>query len=923
MLSGYWNGKQKWTLASVVRNDDGAGRNLGKTFEFVFPEFSPDQAESQRFWFGGAEWYFTTEKQDDDHLGVYLSLAHDIAGLSVKLKSYKFVVVDQEDEAFNSEKSSVPKVFSFTQGWGFQRFIKLSELKRGDRSYLRTNRLVIRLEMTKATAMYDQLVEVSSLKTGTVGKFSYDSVDWMVRVSDRGDGKLAAYVIKSVSAPGTHYAGQVKICLINEADSKLTVKKKLGECTWSATKNQYGEVLVNITDLKGQRGFIRNSNPVPPSPGGSAATPQTPQLLVRFEMKRMVSIFDVPIPNLNAALSGTSLAFTFQTYSWMVSCKKEANNLSLMLQLTNPAEHKTYHTAFSFTVVAAKDDPAINITRNFGAATFYKYATQHGFPQFAPIDDIAKIKAVSNSTLIVRVAFDKMDIATTYLDATVAKGGAAAVKLAKDEIEKFRKYYYNTRAELKTVKEQLEKASSTASTLQSKQGKFQLELEPLKMALQAKTEAAETLLSDLEAERNRANALRRELDKARESLGFMSMLWLENVKHVANDPTPTSSSNGTGSGDQEESADRQQQSAMVTLDILNTLRHIVEQSGSISCKQLRKEYKQKTGTSLKETLRRERLGTPLAFLEANMSIFSFEEPTITMKPSKQITINISQADVTAMAIKAAPTPESLAFLKDAHEFVTKFLPQALPLPIKEVFLAGAAGKGVALAGSSTVDVVAFIDKVPDHGHSAWLPPILTQLVRVIKVKLPNATDLRIDSHCVHFSFEGATINLYPTSHWHSADSMYETIAKYPGWYDAATAPQEVEFVKNQSEAVKSIIRIVQTWNHASSDPVPDYLIELIAIYACTPKTAGAAFEPLSALSRFFEVVSDIENQRIFWERFYKIATVPVNVFNEQPLVLDPSNPVHNLAHNINISSFKQRSKEVLESGLSSLLPLFS
>ena len=918
MLSGYWQGKQKWTLASAVRNDDAAGHNLGKTFEFVFPEFSPDQAESQRFWFGGAEWFFSTEKQDDDHLGVFLSLAHDIPGLSIKLKSYKFIVVDQEDETYNAEKSSVPKVFSYSQGWGFQRFIKLSELKRGDRSYLRTNRLVLRLELVKATAVFDHSVDIASLKAGSMGKFSYDGVDWMVRVIES-DGSLAAHVLKTASAPGTHFAGQVKISLLNDADSKLNIKKKLGERVWNATKTQHGDLLIKLGDLRAQRGFIRNLDHVPPSPGGSAPTHSpAPQVVVRFEMKHMTTQLDIPIPNLNAALSGTSLPFSFQSYSWTVSCKKEASAISLTLQLQNPSEHKTYHTAFALTIVGAKDDPSTNISKNFGVATFYKYATQLGFPQFATVEDLNRIKAVNNSTLISRISFQKMDIATTYLDATVAKGGAAAVKLAKDEIEKFRKYYYTTRAELKTVKEQLDKASSTASSLQSKQGKFHLELEPLQMALQAKTEAAETLLSDLEAERNRANALKRELDKARESLGFMSMLWLENVKHVSNDGS--SAESNTAESEAESSG---QHVAMITLDIVNTLRNILEESGSISSKQLRKEYKKKTGASLKETLRREKLGTPLAFLESNLNVFSFEEPTIALKPSKQLEVNISQADVTAMAVKAAPGPESIAFLKEAHEFVTKFLPQVLPLPIVNVFLSGAAGKGIALAGASSVDVVVFIDKVPDHGHSAWLPPILTQLQRVIKVKLPNATELQVNGHCVSFAFEGAKINLFPTSQWQKPDTQYETIVSQPGWYEAATAPQEVEFVRSQSEAVKSIVRIAQTWNHASSTPVPDYLVELVAIYACSPKTAGAAFDPLSALSRFFEVAASIDTQRIFWERFYKISNVPSAVFTEQPLILDPANPLHNLAHQVDLSDFKQRAKDALESGLSSLLPLFS
>jgi hypothetical protein len=965
MLSGYWQGKQKWTLANAVRNDDTEGRNLGKTFEFVFPEFAPEQAESQRFWFGGAEWYFTTEKNtDDDYLGVYLSLAQDQPGFSVKLKSYKFVVIDQEDETYNLEKSSVPKVFSFAQGWGFHKFAKISELKRGDRSYLRTNRLVFRLEMTHATAAYDHMVDLNSLKTGSVGKFSIDSVDWMVRVIES-DGNVSAFVIKTTSALGTQYAGQAKILLSNDADANLTVKRKLGIKTWTAQKTQFGETLLKVSDLKGQRGYVRNLNPVPPSPGAAAAAssssssvPVVPQFMVRFEMKHMTSILDVPIPSLSAALAGSSLAFAFQSYSWNLTCKKEANQLALHLHLQNPTEHKTYHTSFAMTIVSSKaDDAANNLTRNFGVATFYKYTTQLGFNHFATVEDVTKARAVNNSTMLVRVHLQKMDIATTYLDATVAKGGAAAVKLAKDEIEKFRKYYYTTRAELKLAKEQLEKASVTANTLQSKQGKFQLELEPLQMALQAKTEAAETLLSDLESERNRANGLKRDLDKGRESLGFMSMLWLENVRHVANEsvmPTtttaaitrqslssPSSSSSlllagdaanalnasvsSLPNGDHHHHHYSSEHTAMATLDILNTLRHIVEESGTISSKELRKEYKKKSGTSLRETLRREHLGTPLAFLEANMGIFSFEEPVITLKPKKQVNLNISVADVTAMAVKAVPTPESISFLTDAYDFVTKFLPQVLPLPITQVFLSGAAGKSVSLSGSTTVDVVAFIDKVPDHGHGAWLPPILTQLQRVIKVKLPNATELRVSDHCVHFSFEGATINLYPTSQWQaSGENVYETILKFPnGWYDAATAPQQVEFVKGQSEAVKSIIRIVQTWNHASpTTPVPDYLVELLAIYACTPKTAGAAFEPLSALSRFFEVVSDFDNQRIFWERFYKINIVPSSTFTEQPLVLDPTNPINNLARGVDGQSFKARAKEVLESGLSSLLPLF-
>jgi hypothetical protein len=593
-------------------------------------------------------------------------------------------------------------------------------------------------------------------------------------------------------------------------------------------------------------------------------------------------------------------------------------------------------------VSSKTDDEANNMEKNFGTATFYKYATQLGFPAIATVDDLAKMKAVNNGTMLVRVKFHKLDIATTYLDATVAKGGAAAVKLAKDEIEKFRKYYYTARAELKAMKEQLEAASSTANTLQSKQGKFQMELEPLQMALQAKTEAAETLLTDLESERNRANGLKRDLDKARESLGFMSMLWLESTKHVSNDSVLPSSasatvvaSNGPSRHSDSHLADTNgfvlptnttpsEASTMAQLDITNTLREIVEETGSISSKQLRKEYKKKKGTSLKAALRTLGLGTPLAFLEANMGIFSFEEPTITLKPKKQINVNISQADVTSMAVKSTPSQESLSFLTDAHEFVNKILPQVLPLPITSIFLSGAAGKGVSLAGSNSVDVVVFLDKVPDHGHGAWVPPILTQMQRVLKVKLPSATELAVSDHCVHFSFEGASINLYPTSQFSSTETMYDTIIKYPnGWYDAATAHQQVEFIKGQSSAVKSIIRIAQTWNNASPRPVSSYLIELLSVYACTPKTSGASFEPLSALSRLFETISDFENVRIFWERFYPMSIVPASVFREQPLVLDPANPVNNMAKGIDVQAFKLRAKEVLDSGFTSLLPFFS
>src|SRR5690606_15661141 len=140
-------------------------------------------------------------------------------------------------------------------------------------------------------------------------------------------------------------------------------------------------------------------------------------------------------------------------------------------------------------------------------------------------------------------------------------------------------------------------------------------------------------------------------------------------------------------------------------DLLNVLKQIVEESGQISCKQLRKEYKQKTGVSLRETLRRANLVTPLAFLEANINVFSFEEPTIRLKSTEQhAEVRITRDDMTTMAIKSAPSADAVAFLQEAYEFVTKFLPQVLPLPIVNVYLAGPAGKGVALAGSSTVDV---------------------------------------------------------------------------------------------------------------------------------------------------------------------------------------------------------------------------
>mmetsp|Transcript_10981 Transcript_10981/g.12056 ORF Transcript_10981/g.12056 Transcript_10981/m.12056 type:complete len:612 (+) Transcript_10981:53-1888(+) len=168
-----WGWKEFISIDELNRKDRGFLKNqrlcgqveifyATAVFEFKIEKFTiwGERYVEEVFDYHGIKWVLSVYPEGhgdekDKALSIYLELANFQRKDFKSLVRYRVVVVDQEDMNHNMEVVDDRLAGSDSGSWGWENFMKLEELKHADRSYLKDNKLIVKMEVYHTDTMFD------------------------------------------------------------------------------------------------------------------------------------------------------------------------------------------------------------------------------------------------------------------------------------------------------------------------------------------------------------------------------------------------------------------------------------------------------------------------------------------------------------------------------------------------------------------------------------------------------------------------------------------------------------------------------------------------------------------------------------------------------------------------------------------------
>ncbi|XP_035711981.1 2'-5'-oligoadenylate synthase-like protein 2 [Folsomia candida] len=151
----------------------------------------------------------------------------------------------------------------------------------------------------------------------------------------------------------------------------------------------------------------------------------------------------------------------------------------------------------------------------------------------------------------------------------------------------------------------------------------------------------------------------------------------------------------------------------------------------------------------------------------------------------------------------------------------------------------------------------------------------------------------------------------------------------PSAFSSSLAEQTILFMKNKPDDIVKVIKLARYWNQQIEIDEyvkgRSYMIELVACWAQKGQPACNLF---TRFVRFLREMEDFSNLRIFFGHHYRRLSVPDEVWEQTPLVMDPCNLYNNLAEGISqnvIGIFEYsaaRSLGAIRDGLENVEDLF-
>uniref|UniRef100_T1IMN7 2'-5'-oligoadenylate synthetase 1 domain-containing protein n=1 Tax=Strigamia maritima TaxID=126957 RepID=T1IMN7_STRMM len=232
---------------------------------------------------------------------------------------------------------------------------------------------------------------------------------------------------------------------------------------------------------------------------------------------------------------------------------------------------------------------------------------------------------------------------------------------------------------------------------------------------------------------------------------------------------------------------------------------------------------------------------------------------------------------------------------------------------------GSVGKKTAIAPEFDLDCVIFINDVNIDDFRQVLKSFKQALESEESMSGATFNIPKLKIALFDGNVEGFKINIVPAINFsqNNAKQREKTLQRikldYPepsrDWYrySSSLIHGQVEFLDRQTPFTINLIRLAKYWNR--SIYIGEYvagrttLIEVMAVYAAQLEDRSL----IGAFSIFLDLMRNLKLVNITFDMFYPLSEVNEYLLEERPLVLDPTNPYNNLAHDL-FSNNKVRKK---------------
>lgn len=227
------------------------------------------------------------------------------------------------------------------------------------------------------------------------------------------------------------------------------------------------------------------------------------------------------------------------------------------------------------------------------------------------------------------------------------------------------------------------------------------------------------------------------------------------------------------------------------------------------------------------------------------------------------------------------------------------------LDIDHVVIGGSIGKGAAVSGEATAQVVLFLRGLPMNEQ--WLAPLLRAFAGSLDADFQaehGIESLCVRDDCLEMCVQNEnplSVNVYLATAFDSYSQTLEVLGKQDpdelSFYAPSFAKEQTQFVSRQPSSVKMTIRLMKWWRgqqqwYGRLSRPSDELLELAAIYSAVQTKPADQKE---AIANLMSLLSRFTQLRVVWANYYSKDDVPGSLLRQKPLLLDPTNPFVNVA----------------------------
>lgn len=229
------------------------------------------------------------------------------------------------------------------------------------------------------------------------------------------------------------------------------------------------------------------------------------------------------------------------------------------------------------------------------------------------------------------------------------------------------------------------------------------------------------------------------------------------------------------------------------------------------------------------------------------------------------------------------------------------------MDIDHVVTGGSIGKGTAISGDATAQVVLFLSGLPTGRQEAWRPALLKAFAGVLAGDFQSTHNLQsveVAEESIQICTKGAIpilVDVYLSPAFGNyAQTLTMLCQQSPDLRKLHThslSKERTQFVARQPSSVKVTMRLVKWWRDqqewSSSLARPsDEVLELATVYSAIQSKPS---DQKDAIANIMSLFSRFDQIKVVWSNYYKKDDVWKPLLQQRPLLMDPTNPFVNVA----------------------------